>query len=237
MKRFVPITLLLFIIFCTKAQHHVIVVNAGSDTATVFNPVNNEIIARLPTKLRPQDVRVSPDGKLAYVLNMGSSKEPGNTISVFNMENYTLKSLIDLGKYTRPHWSVMSADGKLLWVACANQNAILEVDLTKEVISKVWDTQQPGSYNFAVSQDESKIYTANFDTTTVSIINRKTSTINIVDIGGKPIGADASPNANEIWISSDKTNEISVFDTKTDKVIQKLSSNGNFPTRLKFSND
>jgi DNA-binding beta-propeller fold protein YncE len=237
MKISLPISLCILLSLYSQGQQRVIVVNAGSDSATVLNPSNHVIIKSIPTKLRPQDVRVSPEGKQAYILNMGSSKEPGNTISVFDLEEYVLKSTIDLGIYTRPHWSKMSSNGKLLWVACANQNAILEVDLENEKVSKVWDTKQPGSYNFTVSPDEAKIYTANFDTTTVSIINRKTSSVNIVDIGGKPIGADASPNTNEIWISSDKTNEIVIFDSKSDVIISRFPSGGSAPCRLKITHD
>jgi DNA-binding beta-propeller fold protein YncE len=220
-----------------QGQYLAMVGNTESDSVTIFDPLSGRVTAKLPAGKHPQDIRVSKIRNVAYVLNMGSGKEPGNTISVYDLKTYALKSIISLGDYKRPHWSMMSSDEKLLWVACAPQQAIVEVDLEEEKVARVWNAKQPGPYNFTVSSDGNKIFTANFDTTTVSIIDRKKDKVEFLEIGGKPIGADTSPDGKEIWISSNTADKISIIDPKKGSLIKTISSESKDPVRLKFTND
>jgi hypothetical protein len=73
---------------------------------------------------------------------------------------------IDLGANHRPHLLALSRDGRRLWAACAPQQAVVEVSTEStsgEPALKAWKTGQAGSYMFALTPDERKIYAANFD--------------------------------------------------------------------------
>lgn len=233
----IPWLILLNVSWVTSpAQLKAMVANAGSDSATIFDPLNSTVITQIPTGKHPQHINFKSAGKI-YILNMGTQKDPANTIDVVDLNTKTIIKTISLGDKTGPHWGVLSNDKKILWVACASQNSIVEIDTDSDIPIRSWDTHQPGSYNFTVSRDGSKIYSANFDTSTVSIIDRTNGNIKIISIGGKPIGIDASPDGKEIWISSNVTNEITVLDAKTNKVLKKFPTTGQTPCRIKFTNN
>src|SRR5260370_40935967 len=71
-----------------------------------------------------------------------------------------------------PHLLAPSRDGSALWAACAPENVIVEADTSHEAIRRLWDTKQKGSYLLAPTPDGKKLYVANFDAGSISIIHR-----------------------------------------------------------------
>ena len=62
-----------------------VVVNSGEDSVTLVDLLHPKALPKIATRKHPQDVVVSPDGSLAYVAEMGTPAEPGNTIAVINL--------------------------------------------------------------------------------------------------------------------------------------------------------
>ena len=49
----------------------------------------------------------------------------------------------------------------------------------------------------AVTPDEKKLYVANFEAGTVSVIRRSDASVTVVQVGGQPIGIDVSPDGKK----------------------------------------
>jgi len=64
----------------------VIVANSGENSVAVVDPQRRETLVKIATRKHPQDVVVSPDGSLAYVAEMGTTAEPGNTVAVSDLK-------------------------------------------------------------------------------------------------------------------------------------------------------
>jgi len=190
---------------------------------------------KITTNHHPQDVVVSPDGSLAYVAEMGTEKAPGNTVAIVDLTAHRIVRRLALGRATLPHLLVLSHDGNTLWAACAPQKAIVELDTHSGSVRKIWDTRQDGSYLVAVTPNEKKLYVANFDAGTVSVIRRSDVSVTVLQVGGQPIGIAVSPQGDELWVSDFKNNSISVFNTATDRIVLTFSSGGDGPARLKFT--
>jgi DNA-binding beta-propeller fold protein YncE len=214
-----------------------VVANSGEDTVALVNPAHPLPFDKVVTHQHPQDVVTSPDGSFAYVAEMGTTEAVGDTVGVIDLRSRKMVKRFNLGRATLPHLLVLSRDGHTLWVACAPENAIVELDTTSGVIRKVWDTQQKGSYLLAVTPDEKKLYVANFDAGSVSVIQRYDASVQILQIGGQPIGIDVSPNGREVWVSNFKTDAIAVIDAASDRVVQIFPAGGEGPARLKFTPD
>ena len=215
----------------------IVVANSGDDSVALVDLRRPNSPTKIATQKHPQDVVVSPDRSLAYVAEMGTPMEPGNTVAVIDLRARSIVKRFSLGAATLPHLLALSRDGNILWAACAPQNSIVEIDTHSGTISKLWDTQQKGSYLLAVTPDEKRIYVANFDAGTVSIIRRSDASVQILSLGGQPIGIDVAPNGREVWVSNLESNTITVIDTSTDRIAQTLPERGDGPARLKFTPD
>jgi YVTN family beta-propeller protein len=210
-------------------------VNSGEDTVALIDTEHPDAVQKIATRAHPQDVVISTDGSLAYVAEMGTANAPGNTVAVIDVRSRRLVRRFSLGRATRPHLLVLSHDGSMLWAACASENAVVEVDTGRESVRKMWDTKQKGSYLLAPAPDQKKLYVANFDAGSVSIIHRSDASVQFVPFSGQPIGIDVSPDGREVWISNLQRNSIAVIDTATDRIVKTFSSGGVGPVRLKFT--
>ena len=231
------VILILIVLFnqVTHAQYSGFITNSGSNTLTIFDPVTGSLYGIIQTGNKPHHVCVNEARHEAYVLNMGTGIEPGNTIDVFDTRTLTKLRTIELGSDKGPHAGVLSSDGNLLWVACALR--IVEVDLDKNSIVKGWNVQQPGGYNFTATKDDRFLYVPNLDKNTVSIIDRNNGKSNIVMIAGQPLGIDISPDSQEAWVTSNYTNTITVINTGTQKITHQFPSGSAAPVQVKFTND
>jgi YVTN family beta-propeller protein len=218
-------------------QSVIVVVNSGEDTVALVDPKHPQKVEKIATRKHPQDVVVSPDRSLAYIAEMGTTEAPGNTVSVLDVGTRRIVTRIPLGRATRPHLLVLSRGGDILWAACAQENAIAEIDVRNKAIRKLWNTQQKGSYLLAGAPDDKKIYVSNFDSGSVSVINRTDASVHILRLGGQPIGIDVSPDSSAVWVSNLQNNTISVINTADDRIVQTLPAGGDGPARLKFTAD
>jgi DNA-binding beta-propeller fold protein YncE len=214
-----------------------VVLNSGEDSVLFINPRDLKSVKKLVLHKHPQDVVVSPDERLAYVAEMGSMNEPGNTIAVIDSHEHRILRRFELGRVTQPHLLVLSRNGRTLWAACAPQKAIVELNTRDGSIRRVWDTTQAGSYLLAVTPNERKLYVANFDAGTVSVIRRSDASVRVLSLGGQPIGIDVSPNGREVWVSNLNDNTIAVINAATDRIDKIFPSGGIGPARLRFTAD
>lgn len=88
-----------------------------------------------------------------------------------------------------------------------------------------------------VTPDERKIYTANLEGKSVSVIDRHANTVRALPFDSSQIGIDVSPNGREVWVHHTEKREVSVIDVATDKVVATLPSGGQGFGRVKFTPD
>ncbi len=223
---------------CLNANAQILVVASNEEHhAALINPNNGQILAKLPTGKGPHEIAVSPDGEFAYVANSGPQGEPGNTITVIDLKTRAVKATFDLAPYTQPHDLRVSRDGSLLWVACAPSQKILEVDARNGKILKAWETKQEGGWMLAPTPDDRKIYVANLEGGSISVIDRIAGAVRTIPFRQGAIGIDCSPDGREVWVSSMNENVIAVVDNATGQIAATFDSQGKAPVRVKFTPD
>ncbi len=223
-----------------------IVLNKSDHEAVLVDPMTLKPVARIATGRGPHEVAVSPDGRLAYVSNYGMYgvfregqrvNEPGNTISVLDLERRAVKDTFDLGTYAKPHGLAVSRDGRHLWVTCEDSRTVLELDAGTGAVRKAWKTEQETSHMIVPAVDETKLFVANIRSGSATVIERATDRVTSLVTAPGAEGIAVSPDGREVWVTNRADSSISVLDARGDTLIAKIESGGRFPIRVKFTPD
>jgi Tol biopolymer transport system component len=214
------------LVVASNAEHHV----------ALINPSNFALITTLPTGKGPHEITISPDGRLAYVAIPGTGPNGivGNSITVIDLEKRIVKTTFHLGKYTQPHDTAISEDGRLLWVTCAPSRTIVELDTDSGKILKTYNIPQDGAWFLKVTPDGRKIYTSNLEGKSVCVIDRATASTQTIALEAAALGIDVTPDGKELWVCS---SALQVIDTATDKIIATMPVGGSGASRLKLTAD
>ena len=216
--------LLLLLVIVTPADAGILVVAyVGGSQAALFDGDTYQLITTLPTGVGPHEVRVSPDGRYAYVANSGGGPQgvKGNSITVIDLRDRKVKATLSLGSYTSPHDVRVSRDGRRIWVVCAPAQTILELDSESGRILKTYKTERDGAWFLETTPDERKLYTPNLEGKSVSVIDRATGAVNVIPFDDAVYGIDRTPDGRQIWVTGPG---IAVIDTATDRVVARIKT-------------
>jgi YVTN family beta-propeller protein len=216
------------------AQRAIVPLTRGESVALLnLDPLS--VIATVPTRLHPQDVVVAHDRAHALVLEMGTQDAPGVSIAVVHLPGAEVVRRIEFAPYRQPHWAQLSRDGRTLWVACAPDQAILEVAVAEGRVERAWRVPDAGPWMFVVTPDERTLIAAGFESASASVINRETGELRRLNLSGSPLGLAAAPDSGEVWIGAARTNIIYVVEAASGTVTAEFPSAGEEPARMAFS--
>ena len=166
------------------------------------------VVKSIDLPAEPYTVLVSPDSSLVYLSLWGGSK-----VLVFNAADLSLKREIEVGEH--PNAMAFSKDGARLFVACANTNAVWNVDLaqghaTEQISIAPFPNMPPGATPNALdlSPDGKTLLVANADNNTVAVIEIKADgkgeVEGFIPTGWYPTGVRYSKDGSKIFILSGK---------------------------------
>ncbi|HEY6640870.1 beta-propeller fold lactonase family protein [Povalibacter sp.] len=186
----------------------------------------------------------------AYVSN-----EDGHSVTVIDTQHDEVVNTIQIGK--RPRGMKLDREGARLYVAVSGlakcppsvpdeECAKLERDLSADGIA-VLDTAthqilkvlQAGSdpEQFAIDADGKRLFVANEDTATVSVIaTRDGALIARIPVGREPEGIVMSPDGHWVLVTNESDSTVSFIDTGTLKVVKTVSV-GKRPRDIAFTPD
>ena len=89
----------------------------------------------------------------------------------------------------RPMGTVLSPDGRLVYVSLGRSKGIAVIDVAGRKLARIIDNVGERPWGIAISADGRKLYTANGPSKDVSIIDVATGTVEKrIDVGGSPWG-------------------------------------------------
>ncbi|MFG0257876.1 MAG: beta-propeller fold lactonase family protein [Phycisphaerales bacterium JB043] len=219
----------------TNAQT-LIVLNKAEASASLLNPHTGETDTVIPVGAGPHEAEVSPDGNTVVVCNYGQQTH-GNTLSVIDLQSQTVTKTIDLGNNQRPHGIVFSADGERVYVTTERSRKLLIVNIQTGDIEQAIDTNASGSHMVAVTPDESRAFTTNLGSGSVTAIDLATNSfIKELKTDQQAEGVATHPTRPEVWISNRAGNSVSVVDTNTLEILDTFEC-ASFPIRLEITPD
>jgi len=195
------------------------------------------LLSTLATRPHPQDIVISRDQSRAFVLEMGANDAPGGSMAMVNLQRGEIERRIELAPYRQPHWAQLSRDGQMLRVACAPDQAILEVDLASGEVRHAWQVPDAGPWMFAVTPDEQWLVAAGFDSGTASVTNLATGQTRGLTLSGNLVAIAAAPEGGEVWIGAVGADRIWVIDAASATVAAEFASASPGPVRMAFTPD
>ena len=166
------------------------------------------VVKTVDLPAEPYTVLVSPDSSTVYLSLWGGSK-----VMVFDASDLTLKRSIPVGEH--PNAMTFSKDGTRLFVACANTNAVWNIDLRQgDAVEQIgiapFPNMPPGSTPNALdlSPDGKTLLVANADNNTVTVVeiesDGKGEVVGFIPTGWYPTGVRYSKDGGKIFILSGK---------------------------------
>src|SRR5207302_233836 len=125
--------LLLMALGCSvaAAQCNVYVADRETNSVSVFNTLNNSLMAMVPVGNQPLRVAITPNGAFAYVTNSGS-----NNVSVINTATNTVVATVPVG--SNPAAVSITPNGAFAYVTNYLGNNVSVIDTaTNTVVATV----------------------------------------------------------------------------------------------------
>lgn len=245
--RFAAVLIALFALSLSAGAATLVVLNKSAHTASLIDPESGKTLATLPVGHGPHEVIVSPDGRTAYVSNFGPygicpagdtlCKTPGNTITVLDLAERKVKATYNYGSNRGQHGSVVSRDGKSVWVTSETPQSLLEIDAATGKIVNQWMTKQERSHLVVMTPDEQKFYVTNTVSGSVSVVERATGAVKVIPVGKGAEAITISPDGREVWVGLPADNKLAVISTAKDEIVETLESGGKQPQRIRFTPD
>ncbi len=211
-----------------------LVVNKHGDTVSFVDPVSLEKLAELPTGHDPHEMVITPDQRFAYISNYAA---PGNTVSVMDLVNQRHVLQIPTDPYTRIHSAAMTRDGRFAYFTAGQTGFVVEVDTTTNAVTRGIPTHGKISHMVILSPDDSRLYTANIESQSVSVIDRASGElITQVPCEEGCEGMTFTPDGNELWVANQNAGSITIIDPRSNTVLETVPCAG-MPLRIKFTAD
>lgn len=214
-----------------------IVLVKGANELAIVDPSSLKILARVPTGEAPHEVALSADGKTAFVSNYGA-RTPGNSLSVIDLVSQKEIKRVDLGALRRPH-GIVESGGKVYFTAEFNR-LVGRYDPQSGAVDWLMGTGQTGTHMLVVTRDESRIFTSNIGSDSVTMFERNANgnwNATAIQVGKGPEAIALSPDGKEVWSAHSRDGGVSVIDVASGKVVQTIPIGTQRSNRARFTPD
>jgi len=179
-----------------------------AQTLCALDLESGEVLNTINLPAEPYTCVLSPDGQKIYVSLWGGGK-------VLELSSATLATVAEIPVGEHPNAMVISRDGKRLFVACANTNAVWVLDLqshkaTEQISIALYPKAPPGSTpnGLGLSPDGRTLLVADADNNTVAFVDVSSASqarvAGFIPTGWYPTGALFSRDGKQIFILSGK---------------------------------
>ncbi len=216
-------------------------VHKRADSLGIYDLTTGKPVANIPTGVKPHEFALTPDRRYAFVTDYGvdsyTAADPGgNTITIIDLKSRQAAGKIDLGEYRRPHGIELARSG-LMYVSTEKPAALLAVDPRRRKVRNA--IPLPGSlpHMIAVSADESKLWTADAGSGTVTVMDIRTrKQLAQIEVGGVPMGLAVSRDEKRVYCATRSGNTVAVIDGVANRLRRQVGVPGE-PVRALLSPD
>ena len=242
--KFVASLVLLFAGASSVAQNPspmLLVLEKDDKSLALVDPVSLKVMARIPAGEDPHEIVASADCRFAYISNYGAFRNPQHTFSVVDLAARKALPPVDLGALLAPHGLSM-VNGNVYFTA-EGSKAIGRYNPASRQIDWILGLGQNRTHMLVVAKDESRIFTSNVNSDSISILDRNKSgdasgwIQSTIPVGKSPEGFDASPDGREVGAANSDDGTASIIDLASRKVVQTIDFHTKMANRLEFTPD
>lgn len=226
----------LSLVAAAAADGKLLSLSKAGNTLHIFDAGTYEELESFPVGTGPHEVVTDASGRFAYVSNYGN-QQPGNTISVIDLEKSETVATIDLGELGRPH-GLCEHDGKIYFTSEVAQS-VGRIDVATNKLDWSARTGRGGTHMLVVSPKTGEIFTADIGGGTVTVIDPKVggeAGVTHIAVPGKPEGIAISPDGKFIAVGDNDGGTITIIDAGSKEVTGAIEAGG-MPIRVGFTPD
>jgi YVTN family beta-propeller protein len=208
------------------------VVNKSSNTLSEIDPATRQETRTVETGFAPHEVAISGDGRFAYVTDYGSGPEPGNTVTVVDLDSFEVIRTISLEPHTRPHGVTVVSDGTV-WVTTEGSAHAVQLDPESGQMLQAIETGQAVTHMVEVSETVDRVITANIGSGTASILDpTRGVVVEHVETGEGAEGLAVHPDGRRAFVANRSAGTVVEVHLETGEVVRSMEV-GSFPIRVK----
>jgi hypothetical protein len=204
----------------------------GNQTVAFFDEMSGELLAAPVVgtpAAKPHEIKLSADGKRAFVSLYGDAGYPENTpnnqIAVLDIASMSLERIIGTDLYYGPHGLARDAQGRI-WTTMERNRCIVVIDPDTCEITRTVHSETPAHFLFA-SPDGQTIYSGHKEIPYIGVHSaeetRMIGTIPL-DIGSQAIWH--APDKDLLYVGDFFRPLFHVIDTKERKVVRSVQLRG-----------
>ena len=163
------------------------------------------------------NVQVAPNGKTVWVTAVPMDSTAINQLVVIDVNTGTIKTRVQLGKDLHVAHVVLDNDSKYAFVTAKDPSQVIQVDATTYEVVKKFDLgagHSPHGLRYA----NGKLYVANMDAKSMSIINVGDGRITDVPLGGVAVQIAVTQDGKFIFASLYDTKEVIRYDLQSGEI-------------------
>jgi DNA-binding beta-propeller fold protein YncE len=226
-----------------------IAVDKVGNTVRFYDPKTLTEISSFPGPEKSvHELAISPLRHKAYIPIYGdgiygANKNPNNKILEIDLQQKSIARTFNLGDILAPHGMAVAADG-LLWVVCDIPDLLICIDTQTGQIAGRYPCPGKGAHQMALSPDGSTAYVSHkegpvgiFDlksrtfTASLKVSNQQPGTGN----GSGSEGIMPSPDGKHVLVIDNTANDLLVFDSQTQELLNRIELSGNIFSNPKRS--
>jgi DNA-binding beta-propeller fold protein YncE len=177
------------------------------------------------------ELLVMPETNRAYVPIFGDgihgrNPNPQHWLCVFDLEQRSLLTPIDLRPYIAPHTLKLGPDG-LIYITCENSAKVVAIDRNTNTVVDAIDSGSTNGHRLIISPDGRRLYTENEEDASVSVIdlpNRKL--LGKIATPHALAGIAITPDGSTLVAVDDEEPALFLIDVESEKVTRTVRLEG-----------
>ena len=227
--------------FAQDPSPMLLVLEKDDKSLALVDPASLNVIARVPAGEDPHEIVASEDGRVAYISNYGAFRNPQHTLSVVDLAARMALPPVELGALLAPHGLSM-VNGNVYFTA-EGSKAIGRYNPASRQVDWILGLGQSRTHMLVVAKDQSRIFTSNVNSDSISILDRgKKADASgwiqaTIPVGKGPEGFDVSPDGKEVWAANSDDGTVSIIELASRKIAQTIDVHTKMANRLEFTPD
>jgi YVTN family beta-propeller protein len=232
------VVLLLAIFWCVATpaagapREYLYVENSVGGTVTVIAVPENQVVGTIPASKigkAPDDVEITPDGKLILVNRLG-----GEDVVAIDARTERLLFRIPLGG--TPNHMAVSRDGRLLYVPMFENGELKIIDIAKRKVIGSVDIGL-GAHATKLSPDGKRLYVGHMWNQAIMVVDLATGKVVKTYDFDRPVRPfEISPDEKTLYVQTSDMSGFYVVDAGSGRIRQKVEMPTSLPagTKLQF---
>lgn len=234
-----------------EARAVLVAVSRSDHHVAIIDPQTLQILRRIDTGAGPHEVAAVSGGR-AIVPEYGGFPNPhddpvdthpgfapvvdGNIVRLVDLAGQSPPEVTTLSGCARTHGVTSSSDGRLAWVSCEEEAAVLEIETSTGEVARRWDTRAVGSHRVAVTPDDRYLVVANVGAGSVTVIDRTGGSSTLLDTGAGSEGMAVAGDGT-VWVLASGARTLSQIDPASAEILRSLPTGGQFPISVSLDEE